>query len=503
MNLTHLIFLAAILVGILIITHWAAKTNTTPQQFYIVSGNLTATQNGLAIAGDFISAASFLGITGSIAFYGFDGFLYAVGFLISYLLLLFFIAEPIRRLGTYTLGDVIAARFPERPIRLMVSLNTITICVLYMVPQLMAAGLFIQLLLGLDYQISVLVIGLLITVYVMFGGMITTSWVQIIKTVLLMTGTFLLCLLVLARFRWDPGALLARAAAESPYAEGFFRAGNLLTHPLETFSLLLTLILGTAGLPHILIRFYTVRDQRAVRQSVVIASWIIGTFYLMTLILGLGAVALVGRDRLATADPEGNLAAPLLAHTLGGDFVMAFLSAAAFATILAVMTGLVIAATSSFAHDIYNHLLHRGKAGRRQQLKVARGTAAVTGASAIFLSLLMEPKNVTFLVSLAFMMAGSTQFPLLLLTLYWRKFTAFGAVAGMIAGLLASLWLVLPGGTKLENPGILAIPLGFAAAVIGTWLTRRPEEERRFDRILLRVHAGIEPRKGGNQEWKS
>src|SRR5690606_11777378 len=371
------------------------------------------------------------------------------------------------------------------------------------VPQLMAAGLFIQLLLGLDYQISVLVIGLLITVYVMFGGMITTSWVQIIKTVLLMTGTFLLCLLVLARFRWDPGALLARAAAESPYAEGFFRAGNLLTHPLETFSLLLTLILGTAGLPHILIRFYTVRDQRAVRQSVVIASWIIGTFYLMTLILGLGAVALVGRDRLATADPEGNLAAPLLAHTLGGDFVMALLSAAAFATILAVMTGLVIAATSSFAHDIYNHLLHRGKAGRRQQLKVARGTAAVTGASAIFLSLLMEPKNVTFLVSLAFMMAGSTQFPLLLLTLYWRKFTAFGAVAGMIAGLLASLWLVLPGGTKLENPGILAIPLGFAAAVIGTWLTRRPEEERRFDRILLRVHAGMEPRKGGNQEWKS
>src|SRR5690606_1272934 len=298
------------------------------------------------------------------------------------------------------------------------------------VPQLMAAGLFIQLLLGLDYQISVLVIGLLITVYVMFGGMITTSWVQIIKTVLLMTGTFLLCLLVLARFRWDPGALLARAAAESPYAEGFFRAGNLLTHPLETFSLLLTLILGTAGLPHILIRF-TVRDQRAVRQSVVIASWIIGTFYLMTLILGLGAVALVGRDRLATADPGGSLAAPLLAHTLGGDFVMAFLSAAAFATILAVMTGLVIAATSSFAHDIYNHLLHRGKAGRRQQLKVARGTAAVTGASAIFLSLLMEPKNVTFLVSLAFMMAGSTQFPLLLLTLYWRKFTAFGAVAGM------------------------------------------------------------------------
>src|SRR5690606_11364122 len=321
MNLTHLIFLAAILVGILIITHWAAKTNTTPQQFYIVSGNLTATQNGLAIAGDFISAASFLGITGSIALYGFDGFLYAIGFLVSYLLLLFFIAEPIRRLGTYTVGDVIAARFPERPIRLIVSLNTLLICVLYMVPQLMAAGLFIQLLLGLDYPLSVLVIGLLITVYVMFGGMITTSWVQIIKTVLLMTGTFLLCLLVFARFEWDPPALLAQVVEQSPYAEGFFRSGNLLHHPWEAFSLLLTLILGTAGLPHILIRFYTVHDQTAVRQSVVIASWIIGAFYLMTLNLGLGAVALVGFDRLVTADPEGNLAAPLLAYTLGGDFV--------------------------------------------------------------------------------------------------------------------------------------------------------------------------------------
>ncbi|OJF16818.1 MAG: cation acetate symporter, partial [Bacillaceae bacterium G1] len=358
-NLTHLIFLAAIMVGILIITHWAAKTNTTPQQFYIVSGTLNATQNGLAIAGDFISAASFLGITGSIALYGFDGFLYAVGFLTSYFLLLFFIAEPVRRLGTYTVGDVIAARFPQRPIRLIVSLNTILICLLYMVPQLMAAGLFIQLLLGLDYPVSVLVIGLLITIYVMFGGMITSSWVQIIKTVLLMTGTFLLCLLVLARFHWDPAALFARVTAESPYAEGFFRSGNLLRHPLETLSLHLTLIFGTAGLPHILIRFYTVRNQTAVRQSVVIASWIIGIFYLMTLILGLGAAALVGWDRLVTADPEGNLAAPLLAHTLGGDFVMAFLSAAAFSTIPAVLTGLWMQALFSFAHDLYI-LLTRG-----------------------------------------------------------------------------------------------------------------------------------------------
>ena len=362
--------MAAILVGILIITHWAAKTNTTPQQFYIVSGNLTATQNGLAIAGDFISAASFLGITGSIAFYGFDGFLYAVGFLVSYLLLLFFIAEPIRRLGTYTLGDVIAARFPERPIRLMVSLNTITICVLYMVPQLMAAGLFIQLLLGLDYQISVLVIGLLITVYVMFGGMITTSWVQIIKTVLLMTGTFLLCLLVLRPFPLGPGGAAGPGGGGKPLCRGLFPGrqpsdpspGNLFPAPDADSR--------HGGLPHILIRFYTVRDQRAVRaigrdRQLDHRHLLSDDADPRTGRGGAGGPGSAGDRR-----PRGKSGGSPLAHTLGGDFVMAFLSAAAFATILAVMTGLVIAATSSFAHDIYNHLLHRGKAGRRQQLKV-------------------------------------------------------------------------------------------------------------------------------------
>lgn len=509
MNLTNFIFFLFILFGTLIITYWAAKRGKTTHQFYSVSGSLTGVQNGLAIAGDYMSAASFLGITGAIALRGFDGFYYSIGFLVSYLLLLLLIAEPVRHLGTFTLGDVIFARFSDRRVRILTSLSTIIISVLYIIPQLVAAGLLMRLLLGLEYGVSVVIIGTLMTIYVVFGGMVATSWVQIIKTVLLMSGTFLISLIVLSRFDWSLLQLAEAVEKATPFENTFFMPGNLFDNPLETISLQLTLILGTAGLPHILIRFFTVKDAPAVRQSVITATWIIGLFYIMTMILGFGTVAFVGWDYLNAVDSSGNLAAPLLASTLGGDFLMAFISAIAFATILAVVTGLVISATSSVAHDIYNHTLRQGKAPEQDQLKVAKWTAAGIGLIAIILSLGLKNINVTFLVSLTFAVAASTHLPLLLFTLYWRRFNLQGAVIGMITGLMASLILVLLGPhlmnpdygwlrrealIPLYNPGILAIPIGFLGSFLGTILSGKSEKTEKYDHVLIRAQTGWKDR---------
>ncbi|MCF6094978.1 cation acetate symporter [Microaerobacter geothermalis] len=496
MNLTYFIFFLFILAGTLIITYWAAKRGTTTHQFYSVSASLTGFQNGLAIAGDYMSAASFLGITGAIALKGFDGFFYSIGFLVSYLVLLLVIAEPIRHLGSFTLGDVIFARFPIQKMRLITSLSTIIISILYIIPQLVAAGLLIQLLLGIEYGTAVFIIGSLMTIYVVFGGMIATSWVQIVKTVLLMSGTFLISLIVLSRFDWNFFSLMEYVSKGTPFGEQFFYPGNLFLNPMETLSLNLTLILGTAGLPHILIRFFTVKDALAVRKSVITATWIIGLFYLMTLILGFGAVAFVGWEVLVSIDPTGNLAAPLLAAVLGGDFLMAFISAIAFATILAVVTGLVISATSSFAHDIYNHYLCRGEASEQKQLRVAKLTATFIGLFSILLSMGLKNINVTFLVSLTFVVAASTHLPLLLFTLYWRRFNSTGAITGIVTGLAAAVILVLLGPyilmiIPLYNPGIIAIPLGFLGAVLGTVFSKQAIDEETFIKILVQSQTGL------------
>lgn len=506
MNLTYFIFFLFILAGTLIITHWAAKRGTTTQQFYSVSGKLTGFQNGLAIAGDYMSAASFLGITGAIALQGFDGFLYSIGFLVSYLLLLLIIAEPLRHLGTFTLGDVVYARFPIRKMRLLTSITTIIISIFYIIPQLVAAGLLIRLLLGIDYTMSVFIIGVLMTVYVVFGGMIATSWVQIIKTVMLMSGTFLIILIIMSRIEWDFVGLAIMAGEATPLREQFFYPGNLFTNPLETLSLNLALICGTAGLPHILIRFFTVKDALAVRKSVITATWIIGLFYLMTLVLGFGVLVFAGWERIISVDATGNLAAPILADVLGGDFLMAFISAVAFTTILAVVTGLAISATSSFAHDFYNQLLKNGEASEEEQLRVAKITATVIGLISIILSLGFKNINVTFLVSLTFVVAASTNFPLLLFTIYWKRFNSTGAVIGMITGLTVSLilvflgphlaqpdggWFIKEAIVPLYNPGIIAIPLGFLGFIIGTLLSSRPANDEDYMRVLVQSQTGM------------
>ncbi|MFC4769936.1 cation acetate symporter [Effusibacillus consociatus] len=479
----------AILIGTIVISYWSAKRGTSAPQFYSAAGSLTGTQNGLAIAGDFISAASFLGITGAIAIHGFDGFLYSIGFLVSYFLLLL-IAEPIRHLGKFTLGDVIYARFPSNRLRFIISLNTILISVLYMVPQLVAAGLLIHLLLGINYTFAVLVTGILMTLYVVFGGMVSTSWIQIIKTVLLMSGTVLISMIVLSRFDWNVFSLFERVKETNPYGAQFFNPGNLFTSPLETLSLIFSLVLGTAGLPHILNRFFTVKDAQAVRKSVITATWIVGIFYLITLILGLGTVCFVGWSHLVSVDPSGNLAAPMLASALGGDFFMAFISAVAFATILAVVTGLLLSAACSFSHDVYNHCLKKGTASEAAQLQIAKAAAAVIGLISILLSLSMKNINVAFPVSVAFVVAASTNLPLLLFTLYWKRFNSAGAITGMITGMAASLIFVLFG--NLNYPGILVIPLSFLGALAGTVFSKQPVDEEGFLRIFVHSQTGIQ-----------
>lgn len=511
MNITYLLFFLCIVICTLIITYWAARQSKTTNQFYIASGSLTGVQNGMAIAGDYISAASFLGIVGMIAINGFDGFLYAIGFLVSYLIVLFFIAEPVHRLGKYSLGDVICARFPSYKIRGIMAIGALVISIFYMIPQLVAAGLLIRLLLDINYSTAVLIIGILMTIYVVFGGMFATSWVQIVKTVLLLSGTFLLALIVLSRFNWSISSLLEQVTLGSPLGDQFSLPGHLFNNSLETLSVHLALILGTAGLPHILIRLFTVRNTVEARKSLLTASWIIGLFYLIALVLGLGAVALVGYQELVLLDPFGNLAAPLLAGSLGGDFLMAFIAAIAFTTIVAVVAGLVISATTAFSHDIYYHIIKKGEASEKNRVRAARWTAFLIGLLSTLLALGLRNMNVTFLVSLTFIVAASSNLPVLLFTIYWRRFNQTGAIAGMVSGLTVSLLLLFLGPhvmnadggwiareplIPLYNPGIIAIPVGFLGAYLGALLSRRKLENTiPFQSFYLRAQTGIDVRR--------
>jgi len=507
MSVSTFLFFLAIVVGTLLITYWAAKQTASTRDYYTAGGQLTGLQNGLAIAGDYISAASFLGITGTIAFYGFDGFLYAIGFLASYLVLLLLVAEPVRNLGTFTLADVVCARFPLLSLRLLLGLSTVFISILYMVAQLVAAGLLLNLLLGAPYSASVLAVGLLMTLYVVFGGMMATSWVQIVKAVLLVTGTAMVCLIILARIGWDLAALLAYASRATPWGEAFLNPRNLFARPLDLLSFSLALVLGTAGLPHILVRCLTVRDAPTARRSVLTATLVVGSFYLMTALLGIGAVRFVGWNALKDADPTGNLTVPLLAQVLGGDFLMAFVAAIAFATILAVVCGVVIAASSSFAHDVYGHVLRRGAVSDAAQMRVARGAAVGVAFIAILLALQFRDANAAGLVALIFSLAASAHFPVLVLTLYWRPLTARGATWCLLAGTLAPIAFVVLSSRSgypvfrdaaapllsPTNPALFTVPLSFAVAYIGSRLFPSLADANRYTRILAQLHLGPAP----------
>jgi cation/acetate symporter len=504
MNVTAFLLFLAIVILTLIITYYASKRTNTTSEFYTAGGGLTGWQNGLAIAGDYMSAASFLGIAGMIALSGFDGFFYSIGFLVAYLVVLYLVAEPLRNLGKYTMADMIAARFNNKQIRGVAALNSVAISIFYMIAQLVGAGALIKLLLGLEYTTSVLIVGALMTVYVVFGGMTATSWVQIVKAVLLMAGTFIISLMVFAKFGFSVTAMFEHMKSATPLGEKFLHPGNKFKDGLDTISLNLALVLGTAGLPHILIRFFTVKDAPTARKSVVYATWIIGIFYVMTIFLGFGAAAFVGKDNM---DPAGNMGAPLLAQYLGGNFLFAFVSAVAFATILAVVAGLVLSAASAFAHDFYSHVIRQGKVTEREQMLAAKWASVGVAVISILLALFAQKLNVAFLVALAFAVAASANLPVIIFTIYWRRFNTTGAVTGMLVGLFSSLILVAlspnvwnpePGKAilvgkalfPLSNPGIVSIPLGFLAAWIGTYFSRS-QDDAKFEEIQVKANTGM------------
>ncbi|QJC50756.1 cation acetate symporter [Paenibacillus albicereus] len=507
MNTAFLLFLLIVL-GTLVITYYASKKTKTANEFYTAGGGLTGWQNGLAIAGDYMSAASFLGIAGMIALFGFDGFFYSIGFLVAYLVVLYLVAEPLRNLGRYTMADMIAARFNQARIRGVAALNSIVISIFYMIAQLVGAGGLIALLIpSLDYTTSVLIVGVLMTVYVVFGGMTATSWVQIIKCVLLMAGTLIISLIVFAKFDFNVGHMFTEMKTATGLGEAFLNPGNKFTNGLDTISLNLALVLGTAGLPHILIRFFTVKDAPTARKSVVVATWIIGVFYVMTLFLGFGAAAFVGEAAIIEANAAGNMAAPLLAKVLGGEFLFAFVSAVAFATILAVVAGLVLSAASAFSHDFYNHILRKGQAKEKEQVRMAKFASVGVAVVSIVLALFAQKLNVAFLVSLAFAVAASANLPVILFTVFWKRFNTAGAVTGMLTGLISALLLVLMSpnvwnpvagkailvGTPLidlTNPGIISIPLGFLGAFLGTYFSSRTDEAK-YDEVLVKANTGI------------
>jgi cation/acetate symporter len=495
------------------VTWWAARRSTGSSAYFAAGRSLTAWQNGIAVAGDYMSAASFLGIAGIIAFQGYDGFMYSVGWLVAYLTVLLVVAEPLRNAGKYTMADVLAYRLSARPVRAMGALSTLTVSTFYMIAQMVGAGALVSLLLkdtGVTYRSAVIGIGILMIVYVVFGGMLATTWVQIIKAILLLSGTVLLSILVLKHFGFSLGRFF-EAVTQVTYHDA---AGNLITQnfltpglrykppygALDLISLGMALIFGTAGLPHILVRFYTVPDARTARGSVVWAMVIIGVFYILTTFLGFGAATIIGRDYIAV-NGGTNMSAPLLAQSIGGDLFFAFISAIAFATILAVVAGLTISASTSFAHDFWTNVLHHGREMRAgEEVLVARVTAFVVGAISITLAIMLGPTaNVAFLVALAFAVAASANLPAIVLSLFWPRFNTRGAVAGLATGLISSLVLIMlsPSLMKsnpifpLENPGIVSIPLGFLGAIIGTLLGREPAAEAKYAELTVRANTGI------------
>ncbi len=482
----------------LIVVLRASRNNKTAADYYAAGRSFTGPQNGTAIAGDYLSAASFLGICGAIAINGYDGFLYSIGFLVAWLVALLFVAELMRNTGKFTMADVLSFRLKQRPVRLAAATTTLAVCFFYLLAQMAGAGGLVSLLLGINDRVGqsvvVAVVGVLMIIYVLIGGMKGTTWVQIIKAGLLIAGALIMTVWVLAINGFNLSALLGAAAARGGDAmlSPGLQYGLTGTSRLDFVSLALALVFGTAGLPHVLMRFYTVPTAREARRSVVWAIWLIGVFYLFTLVLGYGAAALIGKERILAAPGGVNSAAPLLAFELGGPILLGLISAVAFATILAVVAGLTITAATSFAHDVYASVIKKGKAAPTTEVRVARITVVVIGVFAIVGGIGVQGQNVAFLVALAFAVAASANLPTILFSLYWKRFTTRGALWSMYGGLGSAIFLIafspvvsgLPTSMiqgvdfhwfPLSNPGIVSIPLGFLLGWLGTVTSRTLE----------------------------
>ena len=491
-NSTAIAFFVLFVAVTLVITWWAARRAKTTEEFFAAGRRISGRQNGFALAGDYMSAASFLGATGLVATSGFDGLIYPVAALVGWPLLLFLIAEPLRSLGRYTFTDVVSFRLRQTPVRIAAALGTLAVVALYLVAQMVGAGNLIKLVFGLSYESAVFIVGTLMLIYVLFGGMIATTWVQIVKAALLLGGTVLLSLLVLARFDFNPSHVFAAAADR--YGVDVLAPGSFVRSPLEVVSVCMQGVLGTAGLPHVLMRFFTVPDVRAARTSVLWATGLIGFFYLLVFVLGFGAMALVGREAIVAVDKGGNMAAPLLALLLGGTGLLGFIGAVAFATILAVVAGLTLSGAAAVSHDVWVNVVRHGEASREEQLGVARVAIVALGILAITLGLLFKGQNVVFLVGLTFAVAASGLFPALLLSILWRNLTTAGAVAAIVVGTLGAIILIALSPTvqidilghqtaafPLRNPGLVSIPLGFLAATIVSLLMPEPAARTAYD----------------------
>jgi cation/acetate symporter len=559
---------------------WAAKRTKTTADFYAAGGGITGTQNGWAIAGDYMSAASFLGISGMISLYGYDGFMYSVGWLVAYITVLLIVAEPCRNAGKYTMGDILSFRTEPKPVRAVAAIATVAVSTFYLTAQMVGAGKLMALLVGVPYQTAIIGVGILMVGYVVFGGMTATTWVQIIKAGLLVAGALLLSVLVMAKAGFNPITFFETIVASPDIqkhvellmlkdgvtmtgeaaGQRFLEPALFMKAPLDQISLGMALVLGTAGMPHILMRFFTVPTAQAARKSVIIAMWIIGGFYVLTTLLGFGAAIHVTPQGIQQVDAGGNMATLLLAQQLGadiapivGDLFLAFLCSVAFATILAVVSGLVLAASAAIAHDIYVNVIKDGHADQHEQVMAARITSMVVGVAGIVIGIIAEKANVAHLVALAFAVASSGNLPVVVLSLFWRKMNTAGVISGLVVGTVASIGLVMvspnmtypkliakgaekvivamekkqaalaPGATlsekdtkawdkakkdvlgkdgksimglsepilKLKNPGIFSIPLGFAAAILGALAFPSRRSEEMFDEVYVRQNTGL------------
>jgi cation/acetate symporter len=574
-TITMFMAIIGVTLGVVI---WAAKRTTSAADFYAAGGGITGLQNGWAIAGDYMSAASFLGMSGLISLYGIDGFMYAVGPMFSFIAILLVVAEPCRNAGKYTLGDILSFRASPKPVRAVAAVSTVTVSLFYLIAQMVGAGKLMQVLLDIPYQFSVIGVGVLMVGYVVFGGMKATTWVQIIKAGLLMTGTVLLALLVMVKAGMNPFSFFSDVVGSQTiqdhvrmnvlkdavpkdgfdYGQRFLEPGLFLKNPLDQISLGIAWALGAAGLPHILMRFFTVPNAKEARKSIVIALFINSSFFFLINLIGFGAALYLTPQLISSVDKGGNKATLLLAQhlgggagSLGGDLFLAFICAVAFATILAVVSGLVLAASAAIAHDVYVNIIKDGKADQQTQVRVARFTSLFVGITAIVMGLMAEKENVVALVALAFAVAASGNFPCVMLSLFWKRFNTAGIVSGLLVGTISALALVMispvmtypqkiaddakkvivtlekkqaegvaliekeikslekaradvaanDGGTSmvgltapifpLKNPGIVSVPLGLLAAIIGALLFRDRRAEEMFDEIEVRQITGL------------
>ncbi|MEZ5758642.1 MAG: cation acetate symporter [Emcibacteraceae bacterium] len=511
-NITAIAMFLLFVVGTLFITYWAAKRTVSAKDFYAAGGNITGFQNGLAISGDYMSAASFLGISALVFASGFDGLIYSIGFLVGWPIILFLIAERLRNLGKYTFADVATYRLQQKPIRTLAAISSLMVVLIYLIAQMVGAGKLIQLLFGLDYSYAVTGVGVLMILYVTFGGMLATTWVQIIKAILLLSGASFMAFMVLRMYGFSFEELFNAAVNVHQNGAAIMAPGGFISSPIDAISLGLALMLGTAGLPHILMRFFTVSDAKEARKSVLYATGFIGYFYILTFVIGFGAIVLVSTnteflDAAGGVLGGNNMSAVHLAKAVGGDVFLGFISAVAFATILAVVSGLTLAGASAVSHDLYANVLKDGQSDERNEIRVSKMTTIVLGFIAVGLGILFEKQNIAYMVGLAFAIAASANFPVLFLSMYWRGLTTRGALFGGAIGLFISVilvilgpivWVDILGNAKPIFPSVYPAVYSITLAFVATWFFSVTDkssgverEKSEFDGQFVRSMTGI------------